>query len=191
MWNHISWAVAEWGVGNRQRLALIMHGSNMPNYPILSSPLRCKRLLLRVVIIHGEHPASPLLLSHPLLSIFLPEKNVSLMKWNGLVKELLKWLGTPAVDHPCPLPSSISGQVWSLSGLTLCPDCLGGQWWKWMEASQSGLLCVTLLFPGQGCAVPGTVLNCLGALLYSSCPSPGGPSPSCSCVGGRQLPHSG
>lgn len=78
--DHVSSAVAEWRVGNRQRLALIMHGSNMPNYPILSSPLQCKRLLLRVAIIHGEHPASPLLPSHPLLSIFLPEKNVSLMK---------------------------------------------------------------------------------------------------------------
>lgn len=90
-------------VGNRQRRALIVHGSNMPNYPILSSPLQCKRLLLRVVIIHGEHPASPLLPSHPLLSIFLPEKNVF---------DEMKWLSqrTPQmVGDPCtwpPLPTS-------------------------------------------------------------------------------------
>lgn len=60
-----------------------------------------------------------------------------------------------------------------------------------MEASQSGLLCVTLLFPGQGCAVPGTVLNCLGALLYPSCPSPGGPSPLAHVWEGSSFPTQG
>lgn len=37
----------------------------------------------------------------------------------------------------------------------------------------------------------GQCLIVSGALPYPSCPSPGGPSPSCSCVGGRQLLHSG
>lgn len=46
---------------------------------------------------------------------------------------------------------------------------------------------MSLLFKWLGCAVLGTVLNCSGALLYPSCPSLGGPSPSCSCVGGKRL----
>lgn len=111
----------------------------------------------------------------------------------------MKWLSqrTPQmVGDPCTWPLLPTSQLYFWPSLEfkwadLVPWLPRGSVMKADGGFAVRSLVCDSFVPRQGCAVPGTVLNCSGALLYPSCPSSAGPSPSCSCVGGRQLPHSG
>lgn len=89
-------------MGNRQRFALIMHGSNMPNYPILSSPPRCKKLLLRVVIIHGEPPSPPLTPFTPAALHFPSRKKHAFDEMKRLSQRTPQMVGDPCTWPPLP-----------------------------------------------------------------------------------------